>query len=295
MSSGQVSVSDHGDPSLDAFAAGFVARAQSPTRLRFDVSYDGTSFSGWATQPERRTVQGVLQDALSTVLRLPSVALTVAGRTDAGVHATGQVAHADVPSEMWAATGATLVRRLDGVLPPDVRVFAVSAVPPQFDARFGALWRRYEYRICDREAGVEPLRRHFVLGWHRRLDAAAMGEAAATLLGLHDFVAFCKWRDTGTTIRTLERFDVHRDGEEIVCTVQADAFCHSMVRSLVGALLAVGDGRRRIDWPAGLLGRNTRADDVSVVPAYGLTLTAVGYPPAEQLATRATQTRSRRG
>jgi tRNA pseudouridine38-40 synthase len=240
-------------------------------------------------------VQGVLQDALSTVLRLPSVLLTVAGRTDAGVHATGQVAHADVPSEVWAATAATLVRRLAGVLPPDVRVFAVTAVPPQFDARFSALWRRYEYRICDREAGVEPLRRHFVLAWRRRLDDAAMNEAAATLLGLHDFAAFCKWRDTGTSIRTLERFDVHRAGEEVVCTVQADAFCHSMVRSLVGALLAVGDGRRRIDWPAGLLARNTRADDVSVAPAYGLTLIDVGYPPDAQLAARAEHTRSRRG
>lgn len=284
MSDGGIAVSDHGDPSLDAF-----------TRVRLDVSYDGTEFSGWAVQPERRTVQAVLQEALATVLRLPVVELRVAGRTDAGVHATGQVAHTDLPSAAWQAEGGRLVRRLAGFLPDDVRVFAATPAPPGFDARFSALWRRYEYRICDAEAGVSPLRRHLVLAWPRRLDEAAMAGAAAGLLGLRDFAAFCRRRDTGTTVRTLQRLDVGRDETgEIVCSVQADAFCHSMVRSLVGALLAVGEGHRPIDWPATLLSRSGRADEVRVAPAHGLTLLEVGYPPDGELAARAEQTRARR-
>jgi tRNA pseudouridine38-40 synthase len=294
MSDGEIAVSDHGDPSLDAFVA-----AESLTRVRLDVAYDGTQFSGWAAQPARRTVQAVLQEALATVLRLPGVELTVAGRTDAGVHATGQVAHADLPAAAWQAEGDRLVRRLAGVLPGDVRVAAATPAPPGFDARFSAVWRRYEYRICDAEAGVPPLRRHVVLAWRRRLDETAMAQAAAGLLGLRDFAAFCKRRDTGTTVRTLQRLDVAREqagaqAGEIVCRVQADAFCHSMVRSLVGALLAVGEGRRPVDWPATLLGRSSRADDVGVAPAHGLTLLEVGYPADAELAARAEQTRARR-
>jgi len=229
----------------------------------------------------------VLEDALATVLRVPAVALTVAGRTDAGVHATGQVAHADVPELPDR-------RRLSGVLPADVRVRAVRAVPPAFDARFSATWRRYEYRIADDPAAADPLRRRFVLAWPRALDATAMAAAAAALVGLHDFVAFCRRREGATTVRALERLDVERDGPEIVATVVADAFCHSMVRSLVGALLAVGEGRRPVEWPAGLLARERRADDVSVSPPHGLTLVAVGYPPDDQLAARAELTRARR-
>ena len=229
----------------------------------------------------------MLEDALATVLRVPAVALTVAGRTDAGVHATGQVAHADVPELPDR-------RRLSGVLPADVRVRAVRAVPPAFDARFSATWRRYEYRIADDPAAADPLRRRFVLAWPRALDATAMAAAAAALVGLHDFAAFCRRREGATTVRALERLDVERDGPEIVATVVADAFCHSMVRSLVGALLAVGEGRRPVEWPAGLLARERRADDVSVAPPHGLTLVAVGYPPDDQLAARAELTRARR-
>ena len=229
----------------------------------------------------------MLEDALATVLRVPAVALTVAGRTDAGVHATGQVAHADVPELPDR-------RRLSGVLPADVRVRSVRAVPPAFDARFSATWRRYEYRIADDPAAADPLRRRFVLAWPRALDATAMAAAAAALVGLHDFAAFCRRREGATTVRALERLDVERDGPEIVATVVADAFCHSMVRSLVGALLAVGEGRRPVEWPAGLLARERRADDVSVAPPHGLTLVAVGYPPDDQLAARAELTRARR-
>jgi tRNA pseudouridine38-40 synthase len=267
------------------------SEAGPQVRVRLDVSYDGTDFSGWAVQPGRRTVQGVLQDALGTLLRVP-VPLTVAGRTDAGVHATGQVAHCDLPLPVWNEAGQRLLRRLARLLPDDVRVLRIAPVPAEFDARFAALWRRYEYRICDREGGTEPLRRRHVLSWRRPLDVGAMASAAGPLAGLHDFVAFCKWRDTGTTIRTLERFAVAREADEVVCTVQADAFCHSMVRSLVGALLAVGEGRRAVGWPASLLAAGRRSDEISVAPAHGLTLVAVGYPPDDELAERTARTRA---
>jgi tRNA pseudouridine38-40 synthase len=258
-------------------------------RIRLDIAYDGTDFSGWASQPERRTVQGELEQALRTVLRLPALQLTVAGRTDAGVHASGQVAHCDV-----ADLPADLLRRLAGVLPPDLRVHAVRTVPDEFDARFAALWRRYVYRLCDAPGGVDPLLRRQVLAWPRRLDVPAMSAAAERLLGLHDFAGFCRRREAATTIRTLTRLSVVRDEAQIVCTVEADAFCHSMVRSLVGALIAVGEGRRAVDWPATLLERDRRADEVPVAPAHGLTLVEVGYPPDDELAARTATTRARR-
>ena len=258
-------------------------------RLRLDIAYDGTEFSGWARQPGQRTVQDTIETALATVLRLPSVALTVAGRTDAGVHATGQVAHCDVPQLPDA-----LARRLAGVLPPDIAVVSVRVVADAFDARYSALWRRYEYRVCDAAAGVSPLRRRYVLSRPRPLDVVAMREAAAPLVGQHDFAAFCRHRDGATTIRTLLRCAVERDADEVAYTLVADAFCHSMVRSLVGALLAVGDGRRDPEWPASLLARTERANDVTVAPAHGLVLVEVGYPPDDQMAARAQQTRARR-
>jgi tRNA pseudouridine38-40 synthase len=264
-------------------------------RVRLDVSYDGTDFSGWALQPDQRTVQGVLQEAICRVLRLPSAELTVAGRTDAGVHATGQVAHLDVPESIWAQTHGRLVHKLAGVLPADVRVTAATAVPAEFDARFSALWRRYVYRVCDAAGGVAPLERHQVLVWSRPLDVTAMAAAAAPLVGLHDFVAFCRRRPHATTLRTLESLAISREGEHISFTLRADAFCRSMVRSLVGALLAVGEGRRPIEWPAGLLSYDKRSDDIGVAPAHGLTLVEVAYPPDDELAARAQLTRAKRG
>jgi len=263
-------------------------------RLRVDLGYDGAGFSGWAAQPGRRTVQSTVEGGLATVLRVP-VGLTVAGRTDAGVHAAGQVAHADVPGEAWAVTGATIVRRLAGVLPADVRVWSVVPAPAGFDARFSALFRRYVYRVSDRPGGVDPLRRHDTVGWPRPLDGAAVQDAAARLLGEHDFVAFCRRREGATTVRALRRFDWGRDPAGVlVATVEADAFCHSMVRSLVGALLAVGEGRRPVEWPAALLTATERSSAVSVAPPHGLTLVHVGYPADAELAARAVETRRRR-
>ncbi len=262
-------------------------------RIRLDLSYDGGEFSGWAAQPGRRTVEETLGTALGHVLRLDAPPrLTVAGRTDAGVHARGQVAHADVPGQAWAAHADAAPRRLGRALPPDLRVRAIGPAPDGFDARFSALWRRYSYRVCDDPASADPLRRHDTL-WHpRRLDLAAMNDAAAGLLGEHDFAAFCRRRDGATTVRALRRLDWLRDADGVaVGTVVADAFCHNLVRALVGALLAVGEGGRLPSWPAEVLAAAIRDPAVRVVPPYGLCLEEVRYPEPGQLAARAAVTR----
>ncbi|MDG9678615.1 tRNA pseudouridine(38-40) synthase TruA [Micromonospora sp. DH14] len=254
-------------------------------RLRLDVSYDGADFSGWAAQPTRRTVAGVLVETLDLVLGVgTATGLTVAGRTDAGVHATGQVCHLDLPVEVWRQHEGRLLRRLARLLPTDVRVRAMTEVPTDFDARFSATFRRYEYRVTDAPFGAEPLRRHEVLAWPKPLDLTALNAAAAGLVGEHDFAAYCRRKEHATTLREVTRLDWRRDPDGIlVATVQADAFCQAMVRSLVGAMLVAGDGRRPVEWPGSLLTRQERSSEVTVAPAHGLTLVAVGYPsdPAE--------------
>lgn len=261
-------------------------------RIRLDVSYDGTDFHGWAAQPGLRTVQGELTAALATVLRVPTVDVTCAGRTDSGVHARGQVVHVDLddPPEP-----ELVARRLNGILAADLRVRRAVQAPPHFDARFGALWRRYAYRIADAPAAVDPLVRSHVLAWPRPLDEAAMNAASLLLVGRHDFASFCKRREGATTIRTLERLSWERDERGVlVGTVVADAFCHSMVRSLVGCLIAVGEGRRPVDWADDVLRAAVRDPSVPVVHAHGLTLEEVGYPPDDELAARLLQTQARR-
>jgi tRNA pseudouridine38-40 synthase len=286
-------------------------------RLRLDLAYDGTDFSGWAKQPVLRTVQGEIEQALGRILRLQEPpSLTVAGRTDAGVHARGQVAHVDLPVEVLdaldrnhrrAAASATpgslvplgvgerlaaLLRRLAGVLAPDVRVHRLSVASEGFDARFSALSRRYAYRVSDAAGGVDPLRRREVV-WHNRpLDLDALNAAAGRLLGEHDFAAFCKKREGATTIRRLQRLDWVRERDGVlVATVVADAFCHSMVRALVGSLLSAADGRRPVEWPGQVLAQAVRDSGVHVAPAHGLCLEEVRYPPDEELAARAVATR----
>jgi len=252
----------------------------TPQRLRLTVTYDGTDFHGWAPQPSSRTVAGEVRTALEHLFG-PLITLVVAGRTDAGVHATAQVCHTDVDATRWEAHGGEhkLLWRLRGILPPDVRVTTIQPIAPTFDARFSALARHYEYRISDETYGVQPLHRRDTLAWNRPLDPDEMSRAAQTLLGEHDFAAFCKKREGATTIRALNHLDVTRDPDNrVTVRVSADAFCHSMVRSLVGALLAVGDGRRPADWPARLLARTERSSEVIVAPAHGLTLVRVDYP-----------------
>jgi tRNA pseudouridine38-40 synthase len=272
-------------------------------RRRIDCAYDGTEVSGWAAQPGRRTVQGELEAALATALRLPRVRVSVAGRTDAGVHARGQVVHLDVDREVVEASAGrsadapldALARRVDGILPPDLRVRRVSEAPRGFDARFSAIWRRYAYRVADAPELVDPLVRGHVLTWSRPLDVAAMNAASAPLLGLQDFAAFCRRREGATTVRTLLELDWSRDDAGLaVCAVRADAFCHNMVRALVGSLVAVGDGRQATTWPAQVLAGRRRDAGVHVVHAHGLTLEEVGYPDDAELAAQADRARAKR-
>ncbi|WP_250028615.1 tRNA pseudouridine(38-40) synthase TruA [Paractinoplanes maris] len=262
-------------------------------RLRLDVSYDGADFSGWAVQPGQRTVAGVLVEALGRLVGAETpLGLTVAGRTDAGVHASGQVCHIDLPVPAWEGLESSLLRRLAALMPPDARVTAVTPVPPTFDARFSATFRRYEYRVADTVWGPEPLRRHDTVGWVRPLDVDRLNVASSGLTGEHDYAAYCKRKEHATTIRAITRLDWRRDPDGVVvATVQADAFCQSMVRSLVGALLTVGDGRRDPGWPSTLLALPERSSSVTVAPARGLTLIAVGYPDENDYAARAEATR----
>ena len=274
-------------------------------RVRLDLGYDGTGFAGWAVQPGLRTVQAVLEEALGLVLRLvPAPSLTVAGRTDAGVHARGQVCHVDLPAPTWEALpgrsdrppGESLVHRLAGVVPRDVRVRAAGVAPAGFDARFSAISRRYAYRVSDAPWGVDPLRRLDVLDHRRALDAGAMNAAASGLLGEHDFVAYCRPRPGASTVRSLQELGWTRQSDGLlVASVVADAFCHHLVRALVGALIAVGEGRRPVEWPAQVLQARRRDGAVTVAPPHGLTLEEVAYPPDAELGERARVARRGRG
>ncbi|WP_334148958.1 tRNA pseudouridine(38-40) synthase TruA [Microbacterium sp.] len=276
-------------------------------RIRLDIAYDGTHFRGWARQPALRTVQGSIEDALARIVG-SSVQLVVAGRTDAGVHASGQVAHVDLDEAQWARIearngrapqdpAATLAARIRGVLGAysDVTVTRTSIAPEGFDARFSAVWRRYRYRLADQRSGYDPLRRADTTTVRGTLDVEAMDAAARTLIGLHDFAAYCKPRDEATTIRTLLDYRWTRDADDVlVAEVKADAFCHSMVRALVGACVAVGEGRLDIGDLAVLRDALVRTSEFKVLAARGLILTEVGYPADELLAARAEQTRARR-
>jgi len=272
-------------------------------RLRLDIAYDGTAFSGWARQPQLRTVQGAIEAAVTRVLG-GDAQLVVAGRTDAGVHASGQVAHLDLSEAQESRLGRgrrsepeALAARLNGVLGryADVHVHATSVAPPGFDARFSAVWRRYAYRVADRTVGYDPLERFRTTFVPAALDVTSMDAATRSLIGLHDFASYCKPRPEATTIRTLLEFDWRRDGAGVlVANVKADAFCHSMVRALVGACVAVGEGRLQVDDVAELRDARQRTSAFAVLAARGLTLTEVGYPADDLLAARAEQTRARR-
>ncbi len=286
-------------------------------RFRLDISYDGTDFAGWAMQPGLRSIEDTLMATLAMILRLPvAPRLVVAGRTDAGVHATGQVVHVDLPegvidlgdsdvgdgdvgggNGVRAMTPEATLRRLNGALGFNsdvvVRSFAVAA--DGFDARFSPIARRYEYRIFDRVESVNPLERHNTVRFHGRLESDAMNAAAGLLVGLRDFGAFCKLRPGATTIRELQVFTWERTRTgALVATLQADAFCHSMVRALIGATVAVGEGRLSPDDLTVVRDEALRTSDFTVMPAHGLTLTEVIYPAEAELGPRAELTRRRR-
>jgi tRNA pseudouridine38-40 synthase len=272
-----------------------------------DIAYDGTGFRGWAKQPGLRTVQGVLETGLARIVG-SEAHLIVAGRTDAGVHASGQVAHVDLDEVQWSRVTArhgqaasdptgSLARRIRGVLGqyPDVTVSRTTLAPDGFDARFSAVWRRYRYRLADAGVGYDPMRRNDTTAVRGSLDVEQMDAAARTLIGLHDFAAYCKPREEATTIRTLLDYRWHRDADGVlIADVKADAFCHSMVRALVGACAAVGEGRLSVDDVVRLREELTRTSAFKVLPARGLTLAEVGYPADDLLAARAEQTRARR-
>ena len=270
-------------------------------RVRLDVSYDGTDFHGWATQKGGlRTVAGVLEEKLSLVTRHP-IQLVVAGRTDAGVHADGQVCHADIPATAFTQRSLQrpedLVRRLSRMLPDDIRLSDASAAPHGFDARFSALRRHYIYRVTTNPAGPRPVRARDTAVWRRPVELEKVQAAANALIGLNDFAAYCKAREGATTIRELQEFqwrDVSTPAEPQTyeAHVVADAFCWSMVRSLVGACLTVGEGRRPQSFTGDLLGETERSSAVPVAPGNGLNLVQVDYPADEELAARAEATRA---
>ena len=275
-------------------------REPSKLRWRFDIAYDGTNFSGWAAQTGRRTVQGELETWIARVLRLSEPPRMVcAGRTDAGVHARGQVAHLDLAPAVITDGGDGLARRLNSVLGGDCVVRGISVAPAGFDARFGAIWRRYVYRLSDAGVPPDPLYRYQIAQLPIEVDLARFNDEAARLLGLKDFGAFCRRREGASTIRTLLELTGQRVASGpmagvIECTVRADAFCHSMVRSLVGALVAVATGQRAQKWLAALTERAERESTIMVMPAAGLTLEEVGYPADQKLTARAFEARAMR-
>ncbi|HUH53171.1 MAG TPA: tRNA pseudouridine(38-40) synthase TruA [Microbacteriaceae bacterium] len=283
------------------------SKQNNTVRVRMDLGYDGTNFSGWAKQPQQRTVQGELERALATLLRVTHVALTVAGRTDAGVHARGQVCSFDVSDvllEKLSGRGSLRdselsARRVNGVLArfnaPDIEVHTLKVVPDTFDARFSALARKYEYRLAQNAVRKDPLTRNFTVSLKENLDLKLMSEFSHNLVGLRDFGTFCKPRDGATTIRELQVFDWF-EGEDgiFVATLKADAFCHSMVRSLIGAAVAVGSSRLSVSEAMKLTEAKKRCSQFKMMPPQGLSLQKVYYPQEHNYGARAEATRAKR-
>lgn len=297
------------------------------TRLRIDLAYNGADFHGWAVQPDRRTVQGTIEEALGRILHghgehAEPPRLTVAGRTDAGVHASHQVCHVDVADQalarcvghMQMTAVEALETRLSRMMPDDIAIHTVSVAPPGFDARFSALERTYVYRIADARAPWDPRLRDFVWRTDRELDIARMNAAAALTLGLHDFGSFAIANPGGTTIREVktaywqrvptrpllepgkgERYHASAVESGLLCfTIVADAFARNMVRSLVGACVQVGMGKRDVDWFAGKMRVPLREGSTGPIAPQGLTLEHIAYPADGEFAARAERIRAKR-
>lgn len=239
---------------------------------RLDLAYDGSGFRGYARQRGQRTIQDELEQALATYLKT-EVATSVAGRTDAGVHAEGQVvsfAHDDELETEWFRRG------LDGLLGPEISVRSVIQVSDDFNARFSATWRRYRYLI-DMSLSADPLTRGFV--WHvgRSLDVAAMSRAAKAFVGEHDFSSFCRSVEGKSNVRRVSELTLVEDDQTLTTWVRANAFCHQMVRSIMGYLYDVGRGFSDGALVEEVIALGDRSRVTTVAPPHGLTLWAVGY------------------
>jgi tRNA pseudouridine38-40 synthase len=262
--------------------------AQGLIRVRGKIAYDGKDFSGWGMQPDRRTVQGELETAIATLLRVDRVIVQCAGRTDAGVHASAQVIHFDI-AEKDAMEMKDLTYKINAILPEDISIQELEVTTADFDARFAALSRSYEYLIY--QGNRNPLLRDRAHRSYLPLDVQAMNEASQVLIGLHDFSAFCKKREGATTIRTLMKFDwTETDDGLIKVELEADAFCYSMVRGLIGAVLAIGEGKFDKAWLEDYLAGKEREAHVFAAPALGLTLVDVKYPEPEEYSKRIEET-----
>lgn len=269
------------------------------TRFRIDLAYDGTDFAGWAKQPNLRTVQGELEQALEQIFGgdPDGFGMRVAGRTDAGVHASHQVCHIDLEQNQIRRLGRSSLsaKRLNGLLPSDIRVSGVIIAPVGFDARFSASGRSYEYLIADANTLIDPKQVRYVLEVRRELDIAQMNLAAAALIGLKDFAAFCRPREGASTIRNLRRLSVQRlANRQISVRFSADAFCHNMVRAIVGSLIAVGEGKLTPEELSGIQQAAKRTSKFKVVAPTGLTLTKISYPRDSLLAKQAEKARNMR-
>lgn len=294
-------------------------------RVRLDFAYDGGPFAGWAKQPGLITVQGVLEEALALIFRSP-VYTTVAGRTDAGVHALHQVVHFDLATDAWErlpgrsqdAPASALRRklrgalsraladaeaelgipsRLQGYMQRAITVSSCQEVPADFDARFSALERSYRYLLEDgqEEKGSNPLNRQIAWQINPVLDIDLMNRAAQNLLGLNDFLSFCKPREGSTTIRELRelRFERRTDGL-IEASIRADAFCHNMVRTLIASLVMVGEGKKDEPWLISRIEEPVRDSQVRLAAPRGLALAAITYPEASGYAAQSEKARNLR-
>jgi tRNA pseudouridine38-40 synthase len=271
------------------------------SRYRIDFGYDGTDFNGFAKQPGLRTVQSELLKAIELIFGKDTkdFGMRVAGRTDAGVHAQHQVAHIDLSPAQLKRIGRNpdVAGRINTALPKDIRVYSFALAPQGFDARYSAAFRRYRYRIADRAASLDPLQVRYVLELKLDLDLKQMKLAAKQMVGLHDFGAFCKPREGATTIRNLRHIKITRNklmGNIIEIELMGDAFCHNMVRSLVGALVAVGRGRASVQDVSARVKSANRVGSFKVLGPQGLSLIEVGYPKDARLAAQAEKARSMR-
>lgn len=270
-------------------------------RYRINLAYDGTAYCGWARQSGHKTVQQSLLDALTLVFgeSTNDFSMRVAGRTDAGVHAYAQVAHIDVSAAQIKRLGRTksIAFRLNSILDRDIRIHSFEIAPPGFHARFSATFRRYRFRIADGPVAKDPLQGRYTLWLAHELDLDLMRDGAKEFIGLHDFNSFCKARAGATTIRRMKSIKITRNpdlGGVIEIELIADAFCHNMVRAIVGGLIAVAQGSAQKSEITHVLKVAQKRAPFKVATPEGLTLVEIGYPADDKLEEQAAITRKKR-